>query len=177
VTPQQAAGLGRLVPAGVGKVGLFVDPDDAVLRATLTAAPLDMLQLHGRETPARVKEIRDRFGLAVMKAIKVQTASDVDAARPYESAVDWLLFDGVPPRDRKGALPGGNAAQFDWALLAGRRFAKPWMLSGGLDPVNVAEAIHVTAAPCVDVSSGVEIRPGLKDPAKIAAFVKAARAA
>ncbi len=175
VTPEAARDLAARVPASVKKVGLFVDPDDALLQRTLAVVPLDLIQLHGRETPERVAQIRARFGMAVMKAIKVAAAADLDQAAAFEPVADWLLFDGVPPKDMENALPGGNAARFDWALLRGRRFARPWMLSGGLDPANIAEAIRATAAPCVDVSSGVESRPGVKDPARIRAFIRAAR--
>jgi phosphoribosylanthranilate isomerase len=175
VTPEQARDLAALASPQTGKVGLFVDPDDALLERTLGIAKLDMIQLHGRETPARVTAIKKRFGVPVMKAIKVAAAADLDATGAFEPVSDWLLFDGVPPKDRKNALPGGNAAPFDWTLLQGRRFARPWMLSGGLDPSNVAEAIRISGASCVDVSSGVEARPGLKDPAKIAAFIMAAK--
>lgn len=174
VTPDQARGLAAAAGTRVKKVGLFVDPDDATLERTLAAVKLDMLQVHGKETPARVAEIRKRFGLPVMKAIKVKSAADLEPAARY-AAADWLLFDGIPPEGKKGVLPGGNAARFDWRLLTGKRFAKPWMLSGGLTPENVAEAIRISGAPCVDVSSGVEARPGTKDLAKIAAFIKAAK--
>lgn len=177
VTPERAAALIARAPAEPGKVGLFVDPDDQTLARTLAVARLDMLQLHGRETPARVRAVRARFGLPVMKAVKIACAADLDAAAAFETAADWLLFDGVPPADRPDALPGGNAARFDWSLLHGRRFARPWMLSGGLDPDNVAAAIRATGAPCVDVSSGVETRPGVKDPARIRTFVAAAKGA
>ena len=175
VTPEQARELAGFAGARVKKVGLLVDPEDAVIERILAFVKLDMLQLHGRETPGRVAEIKKRFGLPVMKAIKVAVASDLDMVASFEPVSDWLLFDGVPPKDKKNVLPGGNAAQFDWTLLTGRRFALPWMLSGGLDPANVAEAIRISGALCVDVSSGVETVPGRKDPAKIAAFIKAAR--
>ena len=175
VTPEKARDLAALAGMRVKKVGLFVDPGDGLLDRTLAAVKLDMLQLHGKETTARVAEIKKRTGLAAMKAIKVASAADLIAADDFAAAADWLLFDGVPPSDKKNALPGGNAAQFDWALLAGRKFTKPWMLSGGLTPGNVAQAIRISGAPCVDVSSGVETHPGLKDLAKIAAFIRAAR--
>ena len=176
VTPEQARDLSAMAGRAVGKVGLLVDPVDTVIERVLAHVKLDMLQLHGRETPARVVDIKKRFGLPVMKAIKVAVAADLDAAASFAPVADWLLFDGVPPKDKKGVLPGGNAAQFDWMLLKGRKFALPWMLSGGLDPSNVAEAIRISGAPCVDVSSGVEMRPGKKDTAKIAAFIRAAKA-
>ena len=177
VTPEQARDLAAMVGRAVKKVGLLVDPEDAAIARILTHVKLDMLQLHGSETPGRVAEIKKRFGLPVMKAIKVAAAADLAAVADFAPVADWLLFDGVPPKDKKGVLPGGNAAQFDWTLLKGRKFALPWMLSGGLDPSNVAEAIRISGAPCVDVSSGVETAPGRKDPAKILAFIKAARVA
>lgn len=177
VTPAEAASLIALAPAGLRKVGLFVDPDDALLEHTLAAATFDMLQLQGRETPERIATIRARFGIPVMKALKIAGAADFDLAREFAAVADWLLFDGTPPKDQKNALPGGNAARFDWTLLHGRSFAKPWMLSGGLDPANVAEAIRIAGASCVDVSSGVESAPGKKDPDRIRAFIRAAKVA
>ncbi|MGQ0676793.1 MAG: phosphoribosylanthranilate isomerase [Rhodospirillales bacterium] len=175
VTPEQARALAGFAGTRVKKVGLLVDPEDAVIERILKSVALDMLQLHGRETPGRVADIKKRFRIQAMKAIKVAAASDLDAAAAFEPVADWLLFDGVPPRDKKFVLPGGNAAQFDWTLLKGRRFARPWMLSGGLTPENIAEAIRISGAPCVDVSSGVETAPGRKNPAKIAAFIGAAK--
>jgi len=166
-----AATLAATVPAGVTRVGLTVDETDARIAALLAAVPLDMLQLHGDETPARVAHVRRRFGLPVMKAIRVSGAADVEAAAAYGGAADWLLFDARPPRDMAGALPGGNALAFDWRLIAGRRWPLPWMLSGGLNVDNLAEAVATTGATVVDVSSGVEDRPGVKNPAKIAAFL------
>ena len=175
VTPEKARDLAMLAGAGIKKVGLFVDPDDFLLDRTLATVKLDLLQLHGKETPARVAEIKTRTGVMAMKAIKVAVAADLNAVGDFAAVADWLLFDGVPPKDKKNALPGGNAARFDWTLLRGRKFPKPWMLSGGLTPENVAEAIRISGAPCVDVSSGVEIRPGVKNPARIAAFIRAAK--
>lgn len=177
VTPTEARELIAAAPAGIRKVGLFVDPDDATLDRTLAEADLDMLQLQGDEAPERVEAIRRRYGRLVMRALRIATAVDFAAVARFEPIADWLMFDGVPPKDMKGALPGGNAARFDWTLLRGRRFAKPWMLSGGLDPGNVAEAIRISGASCVDVSSGVEASRGVKDPAKIRAFLRAAKAA
>ncbi len=177
VAPAQAGALIALAPPGLTKVGLFVDPDDALLERTLSEAPLDMLQLQGRETPERVAAVRARFGRPVMKALKIATAADFDPVASFAAVADWLLFDGAPPKDRQNALPGGNAASFDWTLLQGRAFAKPWMLAGGLNPSNVAEAIRISGAPCVDVSSGVESTPGQKDLSLIRAFIRAARAA
>ncbi|ARJ66828.1 N-(5'-phosphoribosyl)anthranilate isomerase [Magnetospirillum sp. ME-1] len=173
VTPDRAAELVEFTPGDVTKVGLFVDPDDATLDSVLTRVRLDLLQLHGSETPERVEAIRLEYGLPVMKVLSVSEAADLDAAEPYLAVADRLLFDAKPP---KGALlPGGNAVSFDWTILAGRKWGLPWMLAGGLTLANVAEAIRISGAPCVDVSSGVESAPGIKDAEKINAFIKAAR--
>ena len=172
VSPKQACALAGLARSPVRKVGLFVDPDDSTLAATTMQVALDLLQLHGRETPERVAAIRAGFGLPVMKAIKVGSAEDVEAARAYEEVCDLLLFDAKAPG---AALPGGTGQSFDWTLLAGRSWRKPWMLSGGLDAANVAEAARVAGAAIVDVSSGVESAPGRKDPAAIRAFLDAVR--
>lgn len=174
VAPARATALMAAVPAGIVKVGLFVDADDGAIAAALTA-PLDLLQFHGAETPERVAAVKRRFGRPVMKAISVASAADVAAADRYLGAADRLLFDAKPPRDRTGALPGGNGLAFDWQLLGARTWPVPWMLSGGLTADNLAEAVTTTRATAVDVSSGVETRPGVKDPAKIAAFLAAAR--
>ncbi|MFV3127653.1 phosphoribosylanthranilate isomerase [Niveispirillum sp. KHB5.9] len=169
-----AAELSRMVRTGTRVVGLFVDPTDALLDDALGQVPLDLIQLHGSETPERVAAIKARFNLPVMKAVKVAEAADLDAARAYEPVADILLFDAKPP---KGAvLPGGNGVSFDWSLLAGRTWARPWMLSGGLDPANVADAIHATGADAVDVSSGVEDAPGVKSVERIGAFLAAVAA-
>jgi len=172
VTPELAAALANLVPASVTRVGLLVDPTDALLSGVLDRAPLDLLQLHGSEDPRRVAEIKARFGKPVMKAIPIAGPEDPEAAVPYLEVADWLLFDAKPPRGDPKALPGGNGLAFDWQLLGGRRWSKPWMLSGGLTAKNVAEAVGTTHARAVDVSSGVEIRPGVKDLSKIAAFLE-----
>ncbi|TWB20520.1 phosphoribosylanthranilate isomerase [Nitrospirillum bahiense] len=170
-----AAELARMVPTGVRTVGLFVDPTDEFLDQALAQVPLDLIQLHGEETPERVAAIRAATRLPVMKALKVETAADLDAASAYEPVADILLFDAKPP---KGAvLPGGNGVAFDWTLLTGRRWSKPWMLSGGLAPDTVAKAIRVSGAQAVDVSSGVEDGPGHKDPALVRAFLDAVRSA
>lgn len=174
VSPAAAALLGGAVPAGVCRVGLFVDPKDGQLADTLAIAPLDMLQLHGRESPQRLREIRERWKLPVMKALSIAGQADVDAAAVYTDAADWLLFDAKPPPQMRGALPGGNAISFDWQLLAGRSWARPWMLSGGLNAGNLAEAVRISGAHVVDVSSGVEDRPGRKNPEKIAEFLRCA---
>jgi len=171
VTPDEAAALGARVPAGVKKVGLFVDPDDERVGAAVAAAGLDMLQLHGKETPARVAALRQMFDRPVMKAIPVRDAADLARATVYEGAADWLLFDAKAPKTLAGALPGGNALSFDWSLLAGTNWGCPWMLAGGLDAGNVAAAARITGARWVDVSSGVEDAPGHKSVTKIAAFL------
>ena len=173
VAPEFAAELARLVPERVGRVGLFVDPTDAELEAVLSRVPLTMLQLHGREGPERLAALKRRFGVKVMKAIGVAAAADLDATAPYLAVADWLLFDAKPPRE-PGALPGGNARAFDWRILQGRNWPLPWMLSGGLTAGTLAEAVRITGAPVVDVSSGVEDRPGVKNPDRIRAFLEAA---
>jgi phosphoribosylanthranilate isomerase len=161
------------VPAGVAKVALVVNADDAFLDALTQAVPLDMLQLHGSEPPARVSEVKARYGLPVMKAVGVAGADDLAALDAYASVADQILVDAKPP---KGAdLPGGNGLAFDWRLIAGRRWQVPWMLAGGLTADNVAEAIRLTGARQIDVSSGVESAPGQKDAALIGAFIAAAQ--
>lgn len=167
--PDAARALAIGVPPGVAKVALVVDPDDAALERILRAVPIDMVQLHGAESPARVREIRARFGLPVMKAVGVAEAADLAAIASYEAVADQILVDARAPKG--AALPGGNGLSFDWRLIAGRQWQKPWMLAGGLTPANVAEAIRLTGARQVDVSSGVESAPGVKDPARIAAFI------
>lgn len=165
--------LALSVPPGIAKVALTVDADDAALDAIVGAVPLDMLQLHGRETPERVTDLRRRHGLPVMKAVGVAEEADLAALETYGKVADQLLVDAKPP---KGAvLPGGNGLAFDWRLIAGRRWPVPWMLAGGLTPANVAEAVRMTGARQVDVSSGVESAPGVKDPELMAAFSAALR--
>ena len=160
-------------PVGLARVALTVDADDTTLDAIVEAVPLDMLQLHGAESPGRVAEVRSRYGLPVMKALGVADEGDLPAILEYSAVADQLLIDAKPPRG--AALPGGNGLAFDWRLLAGRRWLRPWMLAGGLTAGNVAEAMRLTGARQVDVSSGVESAPGVKDPDRIAAFVAAAR--
>lgn len=169
VTPETAAGLAVQVPLGVAKVGLFVNPDDAALDAVLSRVPLDIIQLHGSELPDRVAEVKSRFGLPVMKAVGISEPQDLDALWDYGLVADMLLIDAKPPQN--ATLPGGNGLAFDWRLLAGRQILKPWLLAGGLTPANVAEAIRLTRAPGVDVSSGVESAPGIKDPARVRDFI------
>lgn len=176
VSPARAAELARLMPGVVGKVAVVVDADDATLTGIVDALRPDTLQLHGAETPERVEAIRRRFGARVMKAVSISGADDVARAGDYLGAADRLLFDAKPPRDRDDLMPGGNGLSFDWRLLARRDWALPWMLSGGLTPDNVAEAVATSGAQVVDVSSGVEDRPGVKSPAKIAAFLAALKA-
>ena len=173
VTLAQAAALAAMVPAGVAKVALVVNADNAQLDALLAQVPVDILQLHGSETPARVTEVKARYGLPVMKAVGVAGPDDLAALETYAQVADQLLVDAKPP---KGAdLPGGNGLSFDWRLIAGRRWPVPWMLAGGLTPANVAQAVALTGAGQVDVSSGVESAPGVKDAALIAAFCAALR--
>jgi phosphoribosylanthranilate isomerase len=175
VEPAEAGALGRLLPRGILKTGLFVDDDDARIAAILAAAPLDLLQLHGSETPERVVALKAKFGLPVMKVIKVRGSADIARAADFASVADRLLFDAQPPAEMKNALPGGNAVSFDWTLLQSFRSSLPWMLSGGLTPENLAEAVRISGARTVDVSSGVEDRPGVKNPSKIKAFLDVAR--
>lgn len=159
--------LGARVPKLVVRVGLFVDPDDALLAERVGTGALDLLQLHGSETPGRVADIKARTGKLVMKVIKVGKASDVEQGiKRYASLVDLLMFD-----TEGGQLPGGNAKSFDWSVLSGRTVPVPWMLAGGLTPDNVAQAARVTGAPIVDVSSGVEVTRGVKSVDKIRAFL------
>ena len=174
VTIEQARELALATPVGLAKVALVVDADNAFLDAITDAVPLDMLQLHGHESPERVLEIKARYGLPVMKAVGISDASDVPNIDLYNAVADQILIDAKPPKS--ATLPGGNGLSFDWTLIAKRRWPKPWMLAGGLTPDNVAEAIALTGATQVDVSSGVEAGVGIKDNAKIVAFVAAALA-
>lgn len=174
VTLDTAAELAAVVPRGVTCVGLFVDPTDADLELVLRDVRLGMIQLHGRESPERVRRVKALTGLPVMKAVGVSSARDVVAAAVYGAAADWLLFDAKPPRE--SARPGGNALAFDWSLMRAYAATTPWMLAGGLSRANVAAAIKASGAKAVDVSSGVEIKPGVKSSAKIRAFIRAVRA-
>jgi phosphoribosylanthranilate isomerase len=173
VDAAQAAALAARAAGRVGVVGLFVDPEPAFLAEVLATVRLDTLQLHGRETPEQIAAIRARHALPVWKALGVKKREDLSAADRFAGAATRVLFDAKPP---EGAdLPGGNGLRIDWSVLKGVRPALPWMLAGGLDPANVAEAIAITGAPAVDVSSGVESAPGVKDPARITAFCAAVR--
>ncbi len=169
-----ARALGQRAAGRIGRVGVFVDADDAQIAAAAAAAGLDTLQLHGQESPERVAQLRQRHGLPVWKVLSVATAEDVARARAYVGTADLVLFDAKTP---KGALQGGMGLKFDWSLLSAWKAACPWGLAGGLSPDNVAEAVRLTGAPLVDTSSGIESAPGIKDPAKIAAFCAAARSA
>ena len=172
VSLAQARDLALLVPMGIAKVAVVVDPDDTMLDALVAQVPLDMLQLHGHETPARVAAVKARFGLPVMKVVGVADTADLAALDDYARVADQILVETKPAKD--AVLPGGNGLPFDWRLIAGRRWPVPWMLAGGLSAGNVAEAIRMTGARQVDVSSGVETAPGVKDAWKIRDFMTAA---
>ena len=172
VTLPEARLAALAAPPGLAKVALTVDADDATLDAIVEAVPLDLLQLHGHESPDRVAQVRARYRLPVMKAIGLADEGDLPALFAFSTVADQILIDAKPPRGAD--LPGGNGLAFDWRLLAGRRWLRPWMLAGGLTAKNVAEAVRQTGARQVDVSSGVESAPGVKDAARIAAFVAAA---
>ncbi len=172
VSVAQARDLMLAVPDGICKVALTVDASDELLGQITENLPVDMLQLHGGETPDRVAQVRTTYGLPVMKAVGVADEGDLPALDVYARVADQILCDAKPPKHAD--LPGGNGLAFDWRLIAGRRWAVPWMLAGGLTPDNVAEAVHLTGARQIDVSSGVESAPGVKDSARIAAFLRAA---
>ena len=172
LTLDQGRELALAAPDGLAKVALVVDADDATLDAIVEAMPLDMLQLHGKESPDRVADLRARYGLPVMKVVGVAGEGDLAALIDYSMVADQLLIDAKAPND--AILPGGNGLSFDWRLVAQRRWLRPWMLAGGLTAQNVAEAVRLTNVRQVDVASGVESAPGIKDPAKIAAFILAA---
>ncbi|MBX7481002.1 phosphoribosylanthranilate isomerase [Qipengyuania qiaonensis] len=175
IGPDMAASLASRAGTEIAKVGVFVDPDDALLGAAISAGRLDAIQLHGEETPERSAAIRARFALPVWKVVPVSNAGDVARAALYREAADFILFDAKTPRD--ATLPGGMGLRFDWSLLSGLRLALPWGLAGGLSAENVAQAIASTGAGLVDTSSGVESAPGVKDADRIAAFCNAVRAA
>lgn len=170
----ELAALAARAGTGLKKVGVYVDPDDELLSATLVAGQLDAIQLHGSESPERAAQVRARFGKPVWKVLSVASARDVARASDYRDAADFILFDAKTPKDAN--LPGGMGLRFDWSLLAKYRGVLPWGLAGGLDPGNVDEAIERTGAGLVDTSSGVESAPGEKDAALIAAFCAAVRA-
>lgn len=169
-----AAALGARAEARIQRVGLFVDADDATIAEAVAAARLDVLQLHGTETPERAAQLKAQFGLPIWKALSVAAKADIERAAVYANAADLVLFDAKTP---KGALPGGMGLSFDWNLVADWKGPVAWGLAGGLGPANVAEAVRLTRAPLVDTSSGVESAPGVKDSSLIAAFCTAVRSA
>ena len=173
ITIPAARELALAAPLGLAKVALVVNPSDAELDAITGTVPLDMLQLHGRETPERVAEVKARYGLPVMKAVGIADGDDLPKLESYFGVADQILVDAKPPKG--GELPGGNGLSFDWRLIAGRRWPCPWMLAGGLTPEIVAEAVKMTGAKQVDVSSGVEDAPGLKNAELIQKFVQSSR--
>ena len=175
IEPLHAATLFERARGKARVVAVTVDADDALLTEIALILKPDLIQLHGRETPERAAQVRTLTGAGIIRALSVRTAADIEAAGDWEPVVDHLMFDAKPPEG--AALPGGVGASFDWSLLAGRSFERPWFLAGGLDPDNVAGAIRTTGAPLVDVSSGVESASGVKDPARIAAFLDAVRTA
>ena len=171
ISPELASELVRRLPTGVKAVGLFVDPEDMWLEQVLSHVPLDMIQLHGEETPDRVAEIKAFYPLPIIKAIKIGSEEDFKAVAQYRHRADILLLDAKPPKNVTAMLPGGNGIAFDWHLLADIALPGPWMLSGGLNAENICEAIEITDAAMVDVSSGVETAPGQKSPDLIEAFL------
>jgi len=173
VSLDEAAALARHVPEGVEKVGVTVDAGDDRLGAIITAARLDTIQFHGNEEVRRLAEVRTRFGVRVMKVIRVATADDLESLPPFDAGADRVMFDARPPPD--ATRPGGNATAFDWTLLAGIRLRSPWILSGGLDAGNLQRAVETSGATMVDVSSGVETSPGHKSASRIAEFMEHAR--
>ncbi len=175
ISPQKAKNLASLIPENIIKCGVVVNPADDELDHILSHIPLDLVQLHGDESPARTQEIRTRFKLPVTKAIAVSGPDDITRAKTYESTADMLLFDARPPPALKGALPGGNGLAFDWHLIRGANIKLPWILSGGLDEDNLAQAIATSGAKMIDVSSGIEDSPGEKNIDKITAFLRRTR--
>ncbi len=169
-----AAELGQRAAGRIGRVGVFLDADDAAIAAAVAAAGLDVLQLHGSETPQRCAELSTHYGLPVWKVLSVSARPDLDRAAAYAGAAELVLLDAKTP---KGTLPGGLGLTFDWSILAGWQAPLPWGLAGGLNPGNVAAAVRITGAALIDASSGLETAPGVKDAALIATFCKAARAA
>lgn len=170
VTPQQAADFSLALPADVKTVAVMVDPSDDDITFMLKDFKPDFLQLHGHETKERVKEVREKFDVPVMKAIAVRSSDDVASGVSYSDIVDMLLFDAKAPSD--SMLPGGNGLSFDWTLLKSRKFSVPWMLSGGLNIENVRQAMRISGATCVDVSSAVESEPGIKDEGLVREFIR-----
>ena len=173
VTFSQAAGLTALIPESVIKVALVVDPNNTLLSDMVKRVPIDMIQLQGRESPQRVREIKELTGLPVMKAVGVSEPADLEIIDSYATVADQLLIDAKPAKG--SILPGGNGLTFDWKLMSGKTWDLPWMLAGGLNAENVAEAIQMTGTAQIDVSSGVEKTPGDKDPDKVTLFIQKAK--
>ena len=171
LTIKQASIMAESVPTGICKTALVVDPTDQELDSLLGAVPIDMIQLHGHETVERVSEVKQRFGLPVMKAVGISDETDLNQLNEYSRVSDQILVDAKPPKDAN--IPGGNGLAFDWRLIAGRRWPTPWMLAGGLTNKNVAEAARLTGARQFDVSSGVETLTGVKDIQLISDFIQA----
>ncbi len=171
ITTIEASELMAMVPDGIIKVALLVDPTDQDVSSLARALPIDAIQLHGSETPARVAEVKALSGLQVFKAVAIATPEDVALAHEYENSCDWILLDAMAPAD--ATRPGGNAISFDWQLISNETWEKPWLLAGGLTAKNVGNAITITGAEMIDVSSGVEDAPGVKNPAKITIFLGA----
>nr|MCS5599925.1 phosphoribosylanthranilate isomerase [Rhodospirillales bacterium] len=176
-TASAASRLTNRVPAGVKRVGLFVDPTDEMITTVLNQNVLDLIQLHGNEPPERVAEIKDITRLKVIKVLKVTDIRDLKYVSVYQGVAEWLMFDALAPKDMKGALPGGNALSFDWNILARANIPTPWILAGGLNLENVKEAMSTSGAKVVDVSSGVEKQPGVKCVEKIQSFIQAVKEA
>ena len=177
LTASAASRLTNRVPAGVKRVGLFVDPTDEMITTVLNQNVLDLIQLHGNEPPERVAEIKDITSLKVIKVLKVTDIRDLKYVSLYQGVAEWLMFDALAPKDMKGALPGGNALSFDWNILARANIPTPWILAGGLNLENVKEAMSTSGAKVVDVSSGVEKQPGVKCVEKIQSFIQAVKEA
>ena len=175
IAPEAAAALARPARGRARIVAVVVDPDDALIERLVRVLEPDDIQLHGRESPARLKDLAGKTSAGLIKALPVSDASDIDRARDYEGVADGLMFDAKLPADAD--RPGGAGVAFDWSLLSGRRFERPWFLAGGLDPWSVGNAVALSGAPMVDVSSGVERGAGLKDPVLIEAFLAAVRRA
>lgn len=176
VSLEKAEEIVMAAPKSVARVAVFVNPDDADIQAVVETLSPTILQLHGAESLERVAEVKRRFGLPVMKAIRVSSAGDIQSAKAFDGVADILLFDAKPPKNAEGMLPGGNGLAFDWTLLAAFEATAPWFLSGGLDLENVGVALEISGATAVDISSGVEDRPGVKNLAKIDAFLRSTRA-
>lgn len=175
VAPKEVVDLGRTIPADRIKVGVMVDPDDDFLQSVIAGPALDAIQLHGNETPERVRAVKTRTGKTVIKAMRLGDAGDLAPLAAYAEVADMILFDAKPP-PTPGSLPGGNGLTFDWRLLEGLTLDRPWLLSGGLNIDNLEDAVHLCRARAVDVSSGVETEPGVKDVGKIRDFLKHAAA-